>query len=73
VATVKGPGKPGRRVVTVEEAGEMLGLKRSTAYRCAKAGQIPTVRLGRYLKVPLDALENLLQGVDPTLGVEADG
>ena len=60
---------PGERVTTVEEAGRMLGLSRSAAYRCAAAGQLPTVRLGRKLKVPLDALDRMLGAASsPTEG-----
>lgn len=56
--------------LTVTEAGELLGLSRSAAYRAADAGQIPTVRFGRRLRVPTGALAALLGHVDepPTAG-----
>lgn len=38
--------------ITVEEAGELVGMSRSAAYRAAARGQLPTVRLGRRLRVP---------------------
>lgn len=38
--------------ITVEEAAELVGMSRSAAYRAAARGQLPTVRLGRPLRVP---------------------
>lgn len=49
-----------RLVVTVPEAAERLGISRNSAYECAKSGQIPTIRLGRLLRVPVVALERML-------------
>jgi excisionase family DNA binding protein len=45
---------------TVEEAGEMLGISRHSAYRAARIGEIPTIRVGRRLVVPLARLNELL-------------
>ena len=36
-----------REVLTVQEAGEALGVSKSTAYEWARTGVIPTVRLAR--------------------------
>lgn len=49
-----------RKVITVPEAGEQLGLGRNAAYEAAKRGDIPTVRIGRRLLVPRDAIDQLL-------------
>jgi excisionase family DNA binding protein len=49
-----------RRTCTVEEAGQALGISRNTAYNLAKAGTLPTLRLGRRVLVPLTALDALL-------------
>jgi hypothetical protein len=49
-----------KRVTTVEAAGRVFGLSRAAAYRAAKRGDIPTLRLGRRLVVPLPALDDLL-------------
>jgi excisionase family DNA binding protein len=51
-----------RRTLTVEEAGRILGLGRGASYAAAKRGEIPTIRLGRRLVVPTDALERMLAG-----------
>lgn len=50
--------------ITVEEAGEILGIARSTAYAAAQAGQLPTIRIGRRLLVPTAALLGML-GIAP--------
>lgn len=49
-----------RLVYTVPEAGRLLGLSRNTAYDAAKRGEIPTIRMGRLLRVPKAALHKLL-------------
>jgi excisionase family DNA binding protein len=51
-----------RRVVTVGEAAAILHISRGSAYQAAKANEIPTIRIGRRLLVPLAALERLLAG-----------
>lgn len=52
--------------LTVEEAGALLGLGRSSAYRAVARGDIPTIRLGRRLLVPSARLLALV-------GVELNG
>ena len=51
-----------RRTLTVEEAGQLLGIGRGAAYAAASRGEIPTIRIGRRLVVPVDALERMLSG-----------
>jgi excisionase family DNA binding protein len=48
-----------RLFLSVEEAGALLGVKRSRAQQMAQRGLIPTVRLGRRLLVPRRVLEVL--------------
>jgi excisionase family DNA binding protein len=55
---------PERMTVTVEEAAQLLGIGRQSAYQAARAGELPTIRLGRRLLVPLHRLHALL-GIDP--------
>ena len=52
--------KPMRRVVTVGEAAAILQISRGAAYQAARTKQLPTIRIGRRLLVPLGALERLL-------------
>lgn len=49
--------------ITVEEAAELVGMSRSAAYRAAARGQLPTLRLGRRLRVPTATLLAML-GLD---------
>ncbi len=59
--------------VTIEKAGQLLGISRNLAYQLAKAGKIPTVKLGeRRLLVPMKDLEKLLQGTEKAEGKEND-
>lgn len=53
-------GEHNRLVLTVPEAGRILGLSRNGAYAAAERGEIPTIRIGRLLKVPKAALDRLL-------------
>jgi excisionase family DNA binding protein len=48
-------------VMTVPEAGAKLGLSRNASYEAAARGEIPTIKLGKLLKVPRVALERLLE------------
>ena len=53
-----------RPTIGVEEAGELLGLCRSSAYRAAQRGEIPTIRLNGRLHVPTARLRALLGYLD---------
>ena len=47
--------------ITVPEAGKKyFGLSRNAAYDAAARGEIPTVKIGRLLRVPVRALEKML-------------
>jgi excisionase family DNA binding protein len=47
--------------VTVEEAGAALGISRSHTYELIRQGELPALRLGRRIVVPVAALEAVLQ------------
>lgn len=49
-----------RLVYTVPEAGQLLGLGRNAAYEAAKRGDIPTIRMGRLLRVPKGPFHKLV-------------
>ena len=51
-----------RLTVTVEEAGRMLGISRGLAYELVRRGDLPHIRLGRRLVVPVRQLEALVDG-----------
>lgn len=42
--------------MTVEEAGHLLGLGRGAAYAAVRRGDIPSVRVGRRVLVPVRPL-----------------
>jgi excisionase family DNA binding protein len=42
--------------LTPEELGSYLGLGRGTAYDLLRRGEIPSIRLGRLIRVPKSAL-----------------
>lgn len=46
-----------RLLLTVEEAAERLGIGRTLAWQLVRQGGLPSVRLGRCVRVPLSALE----------------
>jgi len=46
----------GRLVVTITETAELLGISHGLAYELARAGHLPSLRLGRRLVVPRVAL-----------------
>ncbi len=48
-------------VTDVETAGKRLGISRIWAYRAVKRKQIPALRFGRRLVVPVKALERMLE------------
>jgi hypothetical protein len=48
--------------ITVPEAGKRyFGLSRGASYAAAANGLIPTIRVGRLLKVPIAGMERLLE------------
>lgn len=55
-------GLPERQTYTVLEAARLLGVCRATAYARARAGDIPTIRLGHRIVIPKSALARLLEG-----------
>ena len=57
-------------VLTVEEAGRILGISRGLAYQQVREGTLPSIRLGRRWLVPTAALSELL-GVTPSRGLSA--
>jgi excisionase family DNA binding protein len=52
-----------RLVLSVAEAGALLGLSRAFAYELVARGELPVVRFGRRIVVPKAALLELLNAV----------
>jgi hypothetical protein len=54
------------KTLTVPEAGRLyFDLGRNASYEAARRGDIPTIRIGRLLRVPVAALERMLQATIP--------
>jgi hypothetical protein len=48
----------------VPEAGRIyFGMSRNAAYQAAHRGEIPTIKVGKLLKVPVRAMEAMLNSV----------
>jgi hypothetical protein len=60
VVSAEKVARPERLAIPIPEAGKRLGLGRNKSYEAARAGQIPTIPLGKRRVVPLAALERLL-------------
>lgn len=45
--------------VTVDDAAAFLGIGRQAAYAAVRAGQIPSIRVGRSWRIPTSALRRL--------------
>ncbi|WP_326544680.1 helix-turn-helix domain-containing protein [Mycobacterium sp. 2-64] len=53
----------GPPTVSVERAGQYLGVSRAFAYQMAREGLLPTIKLGaRRVRVPAAALLRMLSG-----------
>lgn len=55
--------------LTVEQAGEMLGISRQSAYAAVRKGEIPSLAVGRRRVVPTAALLKLL-GIEQNIALE---
>lgn len=50
------------KTMTVPDAGRIyFGLGRNASYDAAKRGDIPTIKVGRLLRVPVAAMERRLE------------
>lgn len=52
-----------RRALSVPEAAEELGISRGSAFAAVKRGEIPSIRIGKRLLVPVAALDSMLSEV----------
>lgn len=53
-----------RLTLTADETGKLLGLSRGLTYQAIHDGQIPSIRIGRRILVPVAQLERLLEQSD---------
>ena len=54
------------KTISVPEAGRRyFGIAKNAAYDAAKRGEIPVIKIGRLLRVPVAALEKMLENPPP--------
>ena len=52
------------KTITVPDAGrEYFGLSRNAAYAAAQRGDIPTIKIGKLIRVPVAALEQMIDAI----------
>lgn len=49
------------KVLTIDETAKILNIGRNSAYQGVKTGEIPSIKIGRRILVPMKALNNLLE------------
>lgn len=49
-----------KQLLTVKEAAEVLSLTPDTIYRMTKTGRLPSVRIGRTIRIKKDDLDTLI-------------
>ena len=54
------------KTLSVPAAGKIVGLSKNAVYSAARRGEIPTLRFGGRLRVPMYRLEKLLRGDSQT-------
>lgn len=60
-STMAAKGTASPKTMTVPEAGKIyFDPERNASYAAAKAGFIPTIRIGRLLRVPVAKLEKMV-------------
>ena len=67
VNLASGAEQPQKTMLSVEEAGEMLGISRQLAYQLANRDDFPCLRIGRRMLIPRS---KLIEWVDNHCGQE---
>ena len=57
-------------ILTVQETAKYLRLPRSTAYELVKQGVIPSVKLGRQIRILKSAIINMFQQGKTSVGAK---
>ncbi len=58
--------------ISIEHAGQILGISRRSAYRAAARGELPTFKVGRRLLVPTSRLLILVGVPDAAVGTGSE-
>jgi excisionase family DNA binding protein len=66
--TATGNSDEARVLLRPRRVAAMLDMPRSTVYEKINSGELPSVRIGRSIRVPADAIRKLLeQATDPAI------
>jgi excisionase family DNA binding protein len=49
-----------KKTASIKEVGRVLGIGRSLTFKLINSGEIPSIRLGRRILVPVAALEKIV-------------
>ncbi len=55
------PGVFDKRVYTVPEAADVLGIKSTTMYKLIREGQIRSLKIGSLRRIPAEAIDEFIQ------------
>lgn len=55
------------RVYTLDEVADILKVTKRTLYNYVKAGKLPAVKMGKYWRVPSEALQAFISTGSPIL------
>lgn len=47
--------------ISVDEFAHLVGIARSTAFAAVKAGEIPSIRFGKRIRIPTAAVRRMLE------------
>ena len=50
-----------RLVLSADEARKKLGLSRGLMYEAIRKGEVPSIRIGRRILIPINALNRMLE------------
>lgn len=56
----------GRQTYTIREVSRLLGLSRNATYAACRKRQIPALRIGRRLVIPVAAVNRMLETPAPS-------
>lgn len=62
-----------RRLLRLTEAQELLALGRTTTYALVRSGDLESVKVGRALRIPTDAVESLVSRLRADQGSQPQG
>jgi hypothetical protein len=64
---------PECKTMSVPEAGRRyLGIGDSASWEAARRGELPVIRIGRFVRVPIVAMERMMEEARPVARAEVD-